>query len=93
MQLLGHKLLISPRLLLACKLVAQIELRGPGPPCRQFIVNYCCTRVLLYAKMLKETEKHRFFVTFLSLVPFQLGVRASLGYVCLIAGPWHSVIR
>ena len=21
-----------------------------------FIVNYCCTRVLLYAKMLKETE-------------------------------------
>ena len=21
-----------------------------------FVVNYCCTRVLLYAKMLKETE-------------------------------------
>ena len=21
-----------------------------------YIVNYCCTRVLLYAKMLKETE-------------------------------------
>ena len=28
-----------------------------------FIVNYCCTRVLLYAKMLKETgnEEPRFF--------------------------------
>ena len=28
-----------------------------------FIVNYCCTRVLLYAKMLKETENEetRFF--------------------------------
>ena len=24
----------------------------------QFIVNYYCTRVLLYAKMKKETEKH-----------------------------------
>ena len=35
----------------------------------------CCTRVLLYAKMLKETElkKQVFFVTFLLLVAFRLG--------------------
>ena len=50
-------------------------MRGLGPPGRQFIGNYCFTRVLLYAMMLKktETEKHRLFVTFLLLVSFQLG--------------------
>ena len=40
------------------------------------IVGYSCTRVLLYAKMLKETETEEtivFFVTFLSLVALQLG--------------------
>ena len=40
------------------------------------IVNYCSTSVLLYAKMLKETEAEETtvaFVTFLSLVAFQLG--------------------
>ena len=40
------------------------------------IINYCCTRVLFYAKMLKETETEEtivFFVIFLSLVAFQLG--------------------
>ena len=40
------------------------------------IVNYCCTRVLLYAMILKETKTEEtivFFVTFLSLVAFQLG--------------------
>ena len=39
------------------------------------IVNYCCTSVLLYEKMLKETETEETivsFVTFLSLVAFQL---------------------
>ena len=41
--------------------MVQIELRVPGPPGCQFIVHYCCTRVLLYAKMLKEIEKHRLF--------------------------------
>ena len=39
-----------------------------------FIVNYCCTRVLMYAKMLKETENEEtfkgFFDKFLSLVAF-----------------------
>ena len=43
------------------------------------IVNYCCTGVLLYGKMLKESEAEEttvFFVTFLSWVAFQLG------------GPW-----
>ena len=46
----------------------KIELRGPGPPGCQ---HYCCKRVLLYAKMLQETEETiDFFVTFLSLVPF-----------------------
>ena len=44
----------------------KIELRRyAGPPWLSvlFIVNYCCTRVLLYAKMLKETENRetRFF--------------------------------
>ena len=40
------------------------------------IVNYCCTPVLLYAKMLKETEAEEtivFFVKFVSLVAFQFG--------------------
>ena len=45
----------------------------PGP---HIVVNYCCTRVLLYAKMIKnktETEETIvFFVTFLFLVAFQL---------------------
>ena len=39
-----------------------------------FIVNYCRTRVLLYAKMLKDTEneKTRLFCQILSLVAFCL---------------------
>ena len=40
------------------------------------IVNYCCTRALLHAKMLKETETEKaivFFVTVLPLVAIQLG--------------------
>ena len=42
-------------------------------PWINIIVNYCCTRVLLYAKMLKETEETIVvFVIFLSLVAFQL---------------------
>ena len=51
--------------------LAKIKLKGPKPPLINIIVNYFCTRVLLYAKMLKETIV--FFVTFLSLVAFQLG--------------------
>ena len=46
-----------------------------------FIVKYCCARVLLYAKMLKETENEEitFFVNFLSLVAFRLrGPRPSI---------------
>ena len=46
------------------------------------MVNYCCMRVLLYAKMLKETKTEEtivFFVTFLSLVAFQLGCPGPLG--------------
>ena len=64
------KNLNSPRLLL--KLVGKIELRGPGPLVVNTVVNYRCTRVVLYAKMLKETEiqekrlkKQGFFVIFL----------------------------
>ena len=55
--------------------LAKIELRGTSPQVLNIIVNYCGTRVLLYAKMLKETEIEkttRFFVMFLSLVAFQL---------------------
>ena len=36
--------------------LAKFGLMGPGPLVVNIIVNYCCTRVLLYAKMLKETE-------------------------------------
>ena len=42
-----------------------------------------CTRVLLYAKMLKETETEEtvvFYVKFLSLVAFQLGGGRAPGY-------------
>ena len=44
---------------------------GPGPPDRQY-----CWKLLLYAKNAKETEKEItvvFFVTYLSLIAFQLG--------------------
>ena len=37
-------------------MVGKIELRGPGPLVVNTVINYCCTRVVLYAKMLKETE-------------------------------------
>ena len=50
--------------------MAKIESRGPGH------LGSSCTRVLLYAKIPKETETEEtisFFVTFLSLVAFQLG--------------------
>ena len=50
----------------------KIELRGgPGPVVLNFVVSYCCKR-----KMLKRNwnwRNNRFFVTFLSLVKFQLG--------------------
>ena len=36
--------------------LAKFELSGPEFPGRQYIVNYCYARVLLYAKMLKESE-------------------------------------
>ena len=51
-------------------------MKGPRAPWINIIVNYCCTRALLHAKILKETETEKtivFFVTFLSLVAFQLG--------------------
>ena len=53
---------------------AKIEFWG-RPFWINIIVEYCSTRVLLYAKMLKETETEEaivFLVTFLSLVAFQL---------------------
>ena len=39
------------------------------------IGNYCCTRVVVYAKMLRETENEetRLFCHILSLVAFRLG--------------------
>ena len=62
--------------------LAKIELRGPGPPDRQIVVNYCFMRVLLYAKILREIKTEEaigFFVTFLSLVVFHLGGHGSAG--------------
>ena len=66
-------------------MVGKIEWRGPGTLVVNIIVNYnCYTRVLLYAKELigAETEEtNSFFVTFLSLVSFQLeGIRSSPDY-------------
>ena len=52
-----------------------MELRGPGPPGHQCYCNYWFTQVLLYTRMLKETETEKtidFFATFLRLVAFQL---------------------
>ena len=40
----------------------KITLRGPGPPWINIIVNYCYTRVLLYAEVLKETESEETIV-------------------------------
>ena len=43
--------------------LAKIELKEPGPLGRQILLLItvvrvcCCTRVLLYVKMLKETEE------------------------------------
>ena len=72
---LGQKPLISPGYTL--KLVGKNWIKGVRrAPWSSilFIVKYCCTRALLYAKMLKETESEetRSFVQFLSLVAFQL---------------------
>ena len=53
--------------------LAKTELRGPGPPNCPIVVTYCFTRVLLYAKMIREIETEETigcFVTFLSLVVF-----------------------
>ena len=46
-----------------------------GAPWINIAVNYCCTLVLLYTKMLKETKAEEtivVFVTFLSLAAFPL---------------------
>ena len=45
--------------------LAKMELRGPGPPDCQIVVNYSYTRVLLFAKMQRETElkKHLAFLS------------------------------
>ena len=53
--------------------------RAPGR--QYYLLNYCCTRVLLYAKMPEETENEEtsFFVKFLSLVAFQLRGPGSTG--------------
>ena len=58
------------------KVAGKNEIEGARAPWITIIVNYCCTRVLFYAKMLKNTETEEtmvFFVTFLSLVASQLG--------------------
>ena len=62
------------------------------------IVNYCFKRLLLYAKMLKETKTKEttcFFVTFLSLVAFQLrGGPGPLTSLPLpMAKPMHKIMH
>ena len=51
-------------------------MEGPGPLVVNIIVNYCCTRKMLQKPEAEETKG--LFVTFLSLVAFQL------------EGPWSS---
>ena len=51
-----------------------------------FIGNYCCTRVLLYAKMLKETEAEE---TRLFCQIFVIG-GISIGPVCLGYPPGYA---
>ena len=58
-------------------------MEGARAPWINIIVNYCCTSVLLYAKMLIETETEKtivYFVTFLSWVAFQLGGNTGYAY-------------
>ena len=53
--------------------LAKIKMKGARAPWISIIVDYCCTCVLLYAKMLKENETEEakvFFVTILSLAAF-----------------------
>ena len=57
----------------------KIELRGPGPPGRQYynlVILHLCT--LVHEDASKTEETIEFFVTFLSLVSFQLGGQAPL---------------
>ena len=69
----------------------------PGPP-TSIIVNYCCTHVVLYAKMLKETETEEtivFLVTFLSSLAFQLRgcspLATSMVYVVAVSASEYKV--
>ena len=67
------------------------EMSGSRPLVVNIKGNYCCTIVLLCPKMLKETEKTiGFFVTFLSLVLFQL-VEAP-PWLRLWAQSWRSLV-
>ena len=57
----------------------------PGPLVVNFIiVNYCCTRVLLYAKMLKETENEE------TRLFYQIFVIAGISIVGARA-PWATL--
>ena len=70
-QLSGQNLLISPGVM-HLNWLAKSNEWGPGFLVVNIIGNYCCTHLLLYAKMIKETENEetRLFFTFLSLVAF-----------------------
>ena len=56
--------------------LAKIKFSGPGPFGRQYYCSLFLHACMLSRKMLKETETTKtigFFVTFLSLMAFQLG--------------------
>ena len=60
----------------------------------EMISIYCCTRIRCPRKMLKETETEEtigFFVTFLPLVAFQLGGRATRPPPPLLATPVAAI--
>ena len=76
--------------------LVKIKLRRPGgagPP-----GSIALLILLLFAKMLKETETEKtivFFVTFLSLVAFQLGRVGQAHWLCQCEGtraPWNNII-
>ena len=63
------------------------------------VVKYSCTRVLLYTRTLKQTETEEtinFFVTFLSLVAFQLswgGAPLPPGYAYVTSSRYFTELK
>ena len=73
--------------------MAKFELGGPGPLVVNIIVNYCCVRVLLYVKLLKETEETRRFCHLFLIGDISIGRRGrapayAYGALAMFARSW-----